>query len=109
MEEQQRGEIRSQFDEVVNMTAEELERWLETEESQSVGESEHGESKGHQSGRRIVRILRSSRGELDEQDYEHMRKVIGYVHRHLAQPPSGDTRETRWRSSLKNWGHDPLK
>ena len=42
-------------------------------------------------------------------DYDHMRTVIGYVHRHLAQRPSGDVRETRWRYSLMNWGDDPLK
>ncbi|MER5294490.1 DNA-binding protein, partial [Streptomyces pharetrae] len=25
-----------------------------------------------------------------------------------AQRPSGDVRDTRWRHSLMNWGHDPL-
>ena len=38
-----------------------------------------------------------------------MRKVVGYVHRHLAQRPRDDVRNTRWRYSLLNWGHDPLK
>lgn len=37
-----------------------------------------------------------------------MRKVVGYVRRHLAQRPSGDVEDTRWRYSLMNWGHDPL-
>ncbi len=37
-----------------------------------------------------------------------MRKVVGYVHRHLAQRPSGDAEGTAWRYSLMNWGHDPL-
>jgi hypothetical protein len=31
------------------------------------------------------------------------------VHRHLAQRPEGDVRETNWRYSLMNWGHDPLR
>lgn len=44
-----------------------------------------------------------------ERDHAHMRKVVGYVHRHLAQRPSGDVTGTRWRHSLLNWGHDPLK
>ena len=44
-----------------------------------------------------------------EDDYAHMRKVIGYVHRHTAQRPGGDVTDTRWRYSLMNWGHDPLK
>ena len=37
-----------------------------------------------------------------------MDKVVGYVHRHLAQRPKGDVAETPWRYSLMNWGHDPL-
>lgn len=108
MDEKQRRRVRQEFDEAVNMTPGELERWLETGESKSVGEGE-GESKGHRSGRRIVDILRSSDGDLGEQDYEHMRKVTGYVHRHLAQKPSKDPDRSPWRYSLMNWGHDPLK
>lgn len=38
-----------------------------------------------------------------------MRKVVGDVHRHLAQRPEGEVRDTRWRWSLMNWGHDPLR
>ena len=38
-----------------------------------------------------------------------MRKVVGYVHRHLAQGgPKEGVDESRWRYSLMNWGHDPL-
>ena len=38
-----------------------------------------------------------------------MKKVVSYVHRHSAQKPSGDIEHSRWRLSLMNWGHDPLK
>ncbi|NEQ23777.1 MAG: DUF3140 domain-containing protein, partial [Microcoleus sp. SIO2G3] len=38
-----------------------------------------------------------------------MKRVISYIHRHSAQRPDGDIEHTRWRYSLKNWGHDPLK
>ena len=38
-----------------------------------------------------------------------MDKVVGYIHRHLAQRPDGDVEDTDWRYSLMNWGHDPLK
>jgi hypothetical protein len=92
----------------VNMTAKELEGWLETDESGSVGQGD-GESVGHRSGRRIVQILKGSKDDLTDSDVEHMRKVVGYVHRHLAQRPAGDVTETPWRYSLMNWGHDPLK
>ena len=47
--------------------------------------------------------------ELTDGDYAHMRKVTGYVSRHLAQRPRGDVSETAWRYSLMNWGHDPTK
>ncbi len=30
-------------------------------------------------------------------------------HRHLEQRPSGDVEDTRWRCSLMNRGHDPLR
>jgi hypothetical protein len=38
-----------------------------------------------------------------------MRKVPGYVQRHLAQWPGKEGAMTpRRRCSLMNWGHDPL-
>ncbi|WP_114559223.1 DUF3140 domain-containing protein [Desertihabitans aurantiacus] len=109
MSDDEEKETRDEFDEAVNMTPKELEEWLETEESKSVGQSEGGESTGHRSGRRIVELLRTRKGDLTEDDHEHMRKVNGYVKRHLAQRPDGDVTDTRWRYSLMNWGHDPLK
>jgi DNA topoisomerase VI subunit B len=99
------------FRTAVNMTAGELEKWLKTEESQQVGQkkSEGAESVGHDSGRKIIKILHTKKGDLTSADEDHMRKVTGYVHRHLAQRPSGDIKESKWRYSLMNWGHDPLK
>ena len=97
------------FDDAVNMTAGEIEKWLDTDESRSVGQSDGGESVGHRSGRHIVRILGKRKSDLSSDDYDHMSKVVGYVNRHLAQRPDGDVSETRWRYSLMNWGHDPLK
>ena len=96
-----------EFRETVNMTAAKLEKWLETDESKAVGQKSGGESTGHASGRRIVDLLRSNKSDLKDDDYSHMRKVIGYTHRHLAQRPSGDVSESAWRYSLMNWGHDP--
>lgn len=111
MTEDERQEIRNAFRDAVNMSPSELEEWLETDESQSVGWTRDGETEavGHRSGRRILAIKRRRVAELGDDDHEHMRKVVGYVHRHLAQRPAGDVSETRWRYSLMNWGHDPLK
>lgn len=103
--------VRSEFGEAVNMTAGELEKWLATDESQSVGQDSDGsgESTGHASGRRIVELLRTRKADLTDDDLAHMRKVHGYVQRHLAQRPKEDVENSRWRYSLMNWGHDPLK
>ncbi|WP_320781106.1 DUF3140 domain-containing protein [Streptomyces sp. CRN 30] len=98
-----------EFGELVNMKPADLEKWLDTEESKDAGQHKGGgESTGHASGRRIVEILRAKKGDLGDDDYAHMRKVVGYIHRHLAQRPSGDVKDTKWRYSLMNWGHDPL-
>ncbi len=111
MTEPEKQAIRDELRRAVNMAPRDLENWLETEESRSVGWLREGEREavGHQSGRRIVELKRKKVAELSEDDHAHMRKVIGYVHRHLAQRPAGDVTETRWRYSLMNWGHDPLQ
>ncbi|MEV0460998.1 DUF3140 domain-containing protein [Catellatospora methionotrophica] len=97
------------FADAVNMTAATLEKWLDTDDSRAVGQKDGGhESTGHASGRRIIGLLRTKKADLSDADLAHMRKVVGYVHRHLAQRPSGDVADTPWRYSLMNWGHDPL-
>jgi len=104
------AEVTRTFREAVNMTPSELGRWLETAESLSVGarKAPGDESVGHASGRRIVELLRKRGGYTDD-EIRHMRKVIGYVRRHSAQRPNRDITSTRWRYSLMNWGHDPLR
>ncbi|MGL4620806.1 DUF3140 domain-containing protein [Chroococcidiopsis sp.] len=98
------------FHQVVNMTAQELEAWLETEESQAVGQKkDDDESTGHKSGRQIVELLQKKEDEYTDDDISHMKKVVSYVHRHSAQKPSHNLENSRWYYSLKNWGHDPLK
>ncbi|MDQ4127202.1 MAG: DUF3140 domain-containing protein [Actinomycetota bacterium] len=101
-------QVIEEFGDAVNMTRKELEEWLETDESRSVGQGS-GESKGHESGRRIVEILDKNKSDYAAEDIDHMRRVVSYVHRHLAQRPKGDVEDSNWRYSLLNWGHDPLK
>ncbi|WP_442932295.1 DUF3140 domain-containing protein [Micromonospora sp. NBC_01699] len=106
-----RADVYRDFTDAVNMKPGELETWLDTDDSKAVGQHSRGggESVGHESGRRIIGLLRRKRAELTDRDYAHMRKVVGYVHRHMAQRPRGDVSRTRWRFSLMNWGHDPLR
>ena len=101
----------AEFDDLVNMTPKELEDFLETDESKAVGQKDgDGESTGHAAGRRIVAIKRTKKADLTEDDEAHQEKVVAYVKRHLAQGgPDEDVEHSRWRYSLMNWGHDPLK
>jgi hypothetical protein len=83
---------------------------VDSDESKEVGpKSGNSESTGHASGRRIIELLRTKKDDLSEDQYAHMRKVVGYAKRHLAQKPSGDVEQTKWRYALMNWGHDPTK
>ncbi len=103
-------QVIEEFDEVVNMSRKELEDWLETEESKEVGQKDgDSESKGHESGRKIVEVLEKDESDYTEDDIDHMRRVVSYVHRHQAQKPKGNIEDSNWRYSLMNWGHDPLK
>jgi predicted Holliday junction resolvase-like endonuclease len=108
MAEDERQQTIEEFEDAVNMTPKELEEWLQTDESRSVGQG-NGESKGHESGRKIVEILDKKKSDYTDDDIDHMRRVVSYVHRHQSQKPSGDVKDSNWRYSLLNWGHDPLK
>ena len=105
-----RESVRRKFEAAVNMNAREIEVWLGTAESCRVGFKRDGatESVGHASGRRILAILSKPVAALTDDDYKHMRKVVGYIRRHRAQRPE-NIYTSRWRYSLLNWGHDPLK
>jgi len=110
-DEHDRRETIAAFKDAVNMTPKTLGDWLDTPESKAVGQKEDGggESTGHASGRHIVAILHKKQADYTDADLAHMRKVTGYVRRHLAQHPDGDVTDTPWRHSLMNWGHDPKK
>ncbi|HEV7660929.1 MAG TPA: DUF3140 domain-containing protein [Allosphingosinicella sp.] len=108
-----KDKVYREFADAVNMGAAELEEWLESEESRRVGWNPPdgrggGESVGHASGRRIARILRTQRAGLTDADFAHMRKTVGFIRRHRAQEPANAI-TSRWRYSLMNWGHDPMK
>ncbi|PSB07419.1 DUF2945 domain-containing protein [Pleurocapsa sp. CCALA 161] len=105
----QQHKILDNFHEAVNMSASELKAWLKTEESNSVGQKDRqGKIKGRKSGKKIIKILNKKQSEYQKKDFKHMKKVVSYIHRHLAQKPSGNIQATPWQYSLMNWGHDPM-
>ena len=110
LDDKAKKEVSQKFDEVVNMSTAQLESWLKTNESKSVGQVKEGESEsiGHKSGNRIIEILDKKAGDLTATDYAHMEKVVSYVKRHSAQRPE-QVADSNWEYSLKNWGHDPSR
>lgn len=102
-------QIIQDFKHVVNMSPQQLKSWLETEDSQQVGQKQSGEDEsiGHKSGERIVELL--DRDDYSDEDIAHRCKVLSYVRRHSGQRPQGDIEDARWRYSLMNWGYDRLK
>jgi len=46
----------------------------------------------------------------DQEDIDHMRKVVAYCKRHLAQEEKAKKNtDSKSYKSLKNWGHDAQK
>jgi hypothetical protein len=118
MSDEDRKVTRDEFDRLVNMTPSALRHWLQSEASQSVGMTKSGDkvtgpdqpqSVGHHMGGRIIDMKRKKVASLTDADHGDMRKVIGYIRRHLKQRPDGNIEDSRWRKSLMNWGHDPVK
>lgn len=110
MDKEEEKSLRHEFNQNVNMAPKELEDWLKTDESKSVGQdSGDGEAIGHKSGKKIIDIKRKNKDELTQDDYAHMKKVNSYISRHTAQGPSSNKEDSPWRYSLMNWGHDPCK
>lgn len=57
----------------------------------SVGwDSGDGQSIGHKSGEKVIKILEKKANVLTQSDYKHMQKVNAYINRHLAQKPKGN-------------------
>ncbi|KAL4808129.1 hypothetical protein BDV18DRAFT_158245 [Aspergillus unguis] len=106
----------NEFNGLVNMSANELRDWLKEESSESSGwkNESGGETIGHESGRKIVSILEHNPDKdpsgYNDEDIDHMRRVVAYCKRHLAQEDKAkqDTESKSYRS-LKNWGHDAQK
>lgn len=78
-------QVIEEFNTFVNMASSELEKWLKSDDSNSAGwpkEGENGETVGHDSGRKIVEILKANPNKdptkYDEDQIAHMRKVVGY-------------------------------
>lgn len=90
------------FHSAINMSPEEIERWMRSPEARSAPDA--GEDQ------RVLRLLQTPQDQLTDGDMGEMRLVIDRVREQLVlQPRPQDVAHSRWRYSLMNWGHDPLK
>ncbi|KAJ9474462.1 hypothetical protein PHBOTO_004514 [Pseudozyma hubeiensis] len=114
------ADVIKEFNELVNMTASELEKWLKSDDSTSSGwtNGDSGETVGHNSGTKIVDILKRNpdkkKDKYTEEDIKHMRKVVSYNKRHLAQEQhlkekksKEELQKTKSYKSLKTGQSDP--
>lgn len=92
-----------EFRGVVNMSPEEIERWLQAPEARSAADADEA--------RRIVALLRKPAGQYTDGDVAEMQTMIDAVRERLALegPPERDVAHSAWRYGLMGWGHDPLK
>ena len=100
-----------EFRSVVNLKPDQLERWLSMPDSKKLGFKDEVKAgtRGHESGKRILKILTKRRDKYTDDDLRHMQTVVGFVRQHRREKPPGDVFASNWRYSLMNWGHDPMK
>jgi hypothetical protein len=103
-------EVWDDWKRLINMTAREIENWLETPASQAAAyAATRDQVAGRHPGHRVAEILRTRKVDLTDAEVTHMREVVSHVRGRLPLRPPGNVKDTRWRYSLMNWGHDPVK
>lgn len=101
------AELWQEFHGTVNMSSEELRRWLLTDASGPDRFSADPSMDVSPLGRRIVEILDKRQVDLTGDDVDTMRQVVQRAGRLRAEPV--DKHDERWRHELMTLGHDPLR
>ena len=97
-------EVWEEFHSAVNMTGEELRRWLLADAS---GEEAFPSDGGvDREGERIVEILTKRRTDVTSDDIDLMERVTEFVQEELERPRPEDG---QWRRRMMRVGHDPLQ
>ncbi|MUL40468.1 DUF3140 domain-containing protein [Streptomonospora sp. PA3] len=101
------AELWREFHGTVNMSSEELRRWLLTDASGPDRFPADPSMDVSPLGRRVVEILDKRQVDLTRDDLETMRHVVERAGRLLAVPT--EERAEKWRHELMTLGHDPLR
>jgi hypothetical protein len=99
------------FRSVVNVSSDQLARWLSTPESNKIHFPDEPKlNPGNKvPGPVILSLLKKRREKYTETDFDQMDNVVRFVRERLTKKPKGDIVASNWRYSLMNWGHDPTK
>ncbi|HIY41643.1 MAG TPA: DUF3140 domain-containing protein [Candidatus Nocardiopsis merdipullorum] len=97
-------EVWEEFHSAVNMSSEELRRWLLADAS---GEEAFPNDGGvDREGERIVEVLNKRRTDVTSDDIALMERVTEFVQEELERPRPEDD---QWRRRMMRVGHDPLQ
>ena len=99
----------TEFRTVVNISSEQLERWLNTAESQKLHYADEPKTPSDKNGMSILSLLKKRRDKYTDADIDQMETVVQFIAKRLEKRPKGDIVASNWRYSLMNWGHDPTK
>jgi len=112
MADDNKEDLWKEFKQKQNMTTQELETWLDTEESKNAGKQmDNGETVGHSAGRSILDIKKKDKADFTQANWDRIKETVGIYHQklHPSQKPASDVEGSAWHHALKNWGHDALK
>jgi hypothetical protein len=97
------------FQEVINMTSEELRAWLLSEASDDAAPPGEPDLGLPELGKRVVELLRKRKVDLTQRDADVMEQVVDFVFTQEAEGPPDMETEEEWRRSLMTVGHDPTR
>jgi len=115
-EDEKKSDLYSDWKKLVNMSASEIEKFLDSEEGEDAGLSRKEASKldisrGRDSARAIVRMKDKGKDDWSSNDWEWAQKQVSFISRMKGNegPLFKDGKMTRKMKSLLIWGHDPRK
>ena len=105
-----REDIYAEFFNYINMSAQELDSWLQTAHSKAPDEGSALELiVDKKTSKKILKILLKKKYMLTKGDYTCMEKASNDIQHIYQKKPQENTSHSNWRYALMNLGHDPTK
>jgi hypothetical protein len=106
-----REDLYAEFRTKVNMSPQEIEKWLETKTSKAPGVESCPAAFviDKKTSLKIIKMLLKRKVLLTKSDYECMGKVSRHIDTLYGHKPEGNVLLSHWRYALMKLGHDPYK